>query len=154
MIGRTAAAGALAFAVLFGPAVAARAADLTFAKPHVVLLWEDAGGYSPDVSGLDGPIPARTDKGRSVQMVVDLMLDGEADHVFSVAPVLSVRATGPTGAVLFERDWPIDSVGEFGSVMRSFIVDHGCAPVTVAAELSAAGAVADRFEQRFPIDCS
>lgn len=146
---------ALAATLAAGTAGLASASGLVFLKPHVVLLWEDAGGFSDDVAAVEGPIEAVTDAGRSLQMVVDLMIEGESDVVYEIAPVLKVVARSVAGErpVLFERSWPIEGIGEFGTTMRSFIVDHGCAGVSVVAEIEEAGTVVDRFERTYEIVC-
>lgn len=147
-------AGLVLLLALAGPGPA-EAADLTFAKPHAFLLWEDAGGFSDDVSGAEGPIQAVTDKGRSVQMVIDLMLDGEANIVFEVAPVLRVVVRPAAGdrPPLVDKAWAIQGVGDFGTVMRSIIVDHDCAGFVVEASIEEAGQIAERYEKRFDVVC-
>lgn len=133
---------------------AGSATDLAFGRSKILLLFEDNGGFSDDVATRDGPVAAVSDDGRSLQLVVDLILDGMPNSTLDPAPVLAVTATGVGGSTLFEGAWPIPAIGDFGTTMRSFIVDHGCAPVTVAARIEAAGAVVDRWEKTVAITCA
>ncbi|WP_075215579.1 hypothetical protein [Mongoliimonas terrestris] len=144
----------LALASTLASAGAGLAIDLSFGRTKILLLWEDNGGFSDDVAGVDGPIAVITDDGRSLQLVVDLILDGIPNSTLDPAPDLAVTATGANGSTLFEGTWPIPAIGDFGTTMRSFIVDHGCAPVTVAARIEAAGAVVERWERTVAISCA
>lgn len=135
--------------------VAAAAGDLTFGKSHVFLLWEDTGGFSDDMAEVDGPIAAVTKAGRSLQMVVDVIVEGEPNARFDPPAVLTVeaRSTAAEAPVLFKKSWPIQTIGDFGTAMRTFVVDHACSGVTVSATVEGAGAVSDRWEKRFDIVC-
>lgn len=129
--------------------------ELTFGDSHVYLLWEDANGFSDDVSKTEGPIAGKTDIGRSLQMVVDVIVKGEPNTSFEVPPVLKVaaRSTAAGDPLLFEKSWEIRSIGDFGTAMRSFIVDHNCEGVTVDATVEVGGAVSDSWQKRLEIVC-
>ncbi len=139
--------------MLMAGASVAGAAEVSLGKPHVFLIFEDSGGLSNELATVEGPVLAMTDKGRSLQMVVDVIVDGEPDALFFDPPRVEVTARGDRGDVLFQKTWPIGSIGDYGTTMRSFIVDHDCRPVTVEARLTAGGADAGRWEKRVAISC-
>lgn len=142
--------------LLLWPLSAKADGPVTFAESHVFLLWEDANGFSDDVSKTEGPIQGITDVGRSLQMVVDVIVEGEPNTSFETPPVLSVeaRSVGTGETVLFRKSWEIRGIGDFGTAMRSFIVDHDCDGVIVDARITVGGAVADTWTRRFEIVCT
>ncbi|WP_181707426.1 hypothetical protein [Chthonobacter rhizosphaerae] len=146
--------GAVVAAVGLQAVDADAAADLRFGASKILLLFEDSGGVSDDVAKADRPVAANGPDGRSVQLVVDVIVEGEPNAEFQDPPTLYATArTRPEGAVLFEKAWPIRSIGNFGTAMRSFIVDHGCAGLEVTARIEEAGQVIDTWSKTVDITC-
>lgn len=119
-----------------GPAMAAD--EATLGKSKVFLIFEGSGALSDDVSAATGPVEATTAEGRSSQLVVDLVVEADPETTFTAPPVLSLvaRKSGGDGRVLAEKSWKITEVGDFGTVIRSAIVDHDCEGVSLEGTLA------------------
>lgn len=152
----------LATAVLLGltgaaaPALAAE--DLAVDRIRGYLVYEDTGDLSKNVARRTDQIVANDENGSSIQMLVDIVVDGPKNELIEGNTYLYVWVTGAnyqTGdRPKIDQGWPISYVGLTGEVVRSIVVDHDCEGFEVRARLDdGERQIGRELVKRFDLTC-
>ena len=142
-----------------GPGLAGDAAPISVERIRGYLIYEDTGKLSADIGGRTDQIVANDENGTSMQLLVDVVVAGpksyliEGDQPFLRVWAIDASLEDP-GRTLAELTWPMSFVGHTGTVIRTLVVDHNCAPVDIVARIDTAdGTPGPETTHRFDLMC-